>query len=129
MRERMAENRARLQAAGLAVLDFPPLAYTEVGGEEIAASYLNFYLCNGGVVVPVAGDAADADALQRIAAAYPDREVVGVRGEVIAAGGGGPHCITQQVPRRSAPSGPAARPSRRRAPARGGGRACAPGRR
>ena len=91
-----------LRAAGLEVVDFPPLAYTEVDGDEIAASYLNFYLCNGGVVVPVAGDAADADALQRIAAAYPDREVVGVRGEVIAAGGGGPHCITQQVPRASA---------------------------
>jgi len=97
--ERMAENRARLQAAGLAVVDFPPLAYVDVAGEEIAASYLNFYLCNGGVVVPVAGDDADADALRRIAAASPDREVVGVPGAVIAAGGGGPHCITQQVPR------------------------------
>jgi agmatine deiminase len=96
---RMAENRGRLRAAGLAVVDFPPLAYVEVAGEEIAASYLNFYLCNGGVVVPVAGDAADGDALARIAAAYPDRNVVGVRGEVIAAGGGGPHCITQQIPR------------------------------
>ncbi len=96
--ERMAENRARLQAAGLSVVDFPPLAYVDVAGQEIAASYLNFYLCNGGVVVPVAGDAADADALRRIAAAYPDREVVGVPGAVIAAGGGGPHCITQQVP-------------------------------
>jgi agmatine deiminase len=96
--ERMAENRARLQAAGLAVVDFPPLAYVEVGGEEIAASYLNFYLCNGGVVVPVAGDVADDDALRRIAAAYPDRDVVGVPGAIIAAGGGGPHCITQQLP-------------------------------
>ena len=101
--ERMAENRERLRAAGLEVVDFPPLAYTEVDGAEIAASYLNFYLCDGGVIVPVAGDAADEDALQRVAAAYPDREVVGVRGEVIAAGGGGPHCITQQVPGRSAP--------------------------
>jgi agmatine deiminase len=96
--DRMAENRARLQASGLAVVDFPPLAYTEVGGEVIAASYLNFYLCNGAVVVPVAGDNADEEALQRVAAAYPGREVVGVPGEVIAAGGGGPHCITQQLP-------------------------------
>jgi agmatine deiminase len=99
--ERMAENRERLQAAGLAVVDFPPLAYTEVGGQEVAASYLNFYLCNSGVVVPVAGDADDEEALGRIAAAYPDREVVGVPGAVIAAGGGGPHCITQQLPDRA----------------------------
>ena len=100
--ERMADNRERLQAAGLEVVDFPPLAYTEVDGEVVVASYLNFYLCNGGVVVPVAGEPSDEDALRRIAAAYPDREVVGVAGEVIAAGGGGPHCITQQVPARIA---------------------------
>jgi agmatine deiminase len=50
------------------------------------------------VVVPVAGDVADDDALRRIAAAYPDRDVVGVPGAIIAAGGGGPHCITQQLP-------------------------------
>jgi agmatine deiminase len=99
--QRMAENRDRLQAAGLNVIDFPPLPYVDVGGEEVAASYLNFYVCNGGVVVPVAGEPSDEDALQRIAAAYPGREVVGVRGEVIAAGGGGPHCITQQVPARA----------------------------
>ena len=60
--------------------------------------HLNFYLCNGAVIVPVAGLTTDAEALERIGAAYPDREVVGVPGGVIAFGGGGPHCITQQVP-------------------------------
>jgi agmatine deiminase len=96
--ERLTDNRARAQAAGLDVVDFPILATVEVGGEPVAVSHLNFYLCNGGVVVPVAGVATDAEALQRIAAAYPDREVVGVPGRVTAFGGGGPHCITQQVP-------------------------------
>jgi agmatine deiminase len=61
-------------------------------------SYLNFYLCNEGVVVPLAGGSYDDDALQRIRAAYPARRVVGVPGLTIAYGGGGPHCITQQVP-------------------------------
>jgi agmatine deiminase len=96
--ERLTDNRARAQAAGLDVVDFPILATVEVGGEPVTVSHLNFYLCNGGVVVPVAGVATDAEALQRIAAAYPDREVVGVPGRVTAFGGGGPHCITQQVP-------------------------------
>jgi agmatine deiminase len=96
--ERMADNRARLQAADLRIVDFPILPSIEVGGEEVAASHLNFYLCNGGVVVPVAGVDSDGEALARIGAAYPDREVVGVPGGVIAFGGGGPHCITQQVP-------------------------------
>jgi agmatine deiminase len=96
--ERMADNRSRLQAAGLDVVDFPILPSVDVAGEQVAASHLNFYLCNGGVVVPVAGVPSDAEALERIGAAYPEREVVGVPGGVIAFGGGGPHCITQQVP-------------------------------
>jgi agmatine deiminase len=96
--ERMAHNRARLLAADLDVVDFPLLASLEVAGEPVALSYLNFYLCNGGLVMPLAGLHSDAEAQERIAAAYPDREVVGVPGRVIAYGGGGPHCITQQVP-------------------------------
>jgi agmatine deiminase len=94
----MADNRSRLVAAGLEVVDFPILPTLEVGGEEVAVGHLNFYLCNGAAIVPVAGVASDAEALERIGAAYPDREVVGVPGGVIAFGGGGPHCITQQVP-------------------------------
>jgi agmatine deiminase len=94
----MADNRARLVAAGLDVVDFPILAAVEVEGEPVAVSHLNLYLCNGAAIVPLAGVDSDAEALERIAAAYPDREVVGVPGRVIAYGGGGPHCITQQVP-------------------------------
>jgi agmatine deiminase len=96
--ERMADNRTRLTAAGLDVVDFPILAAVEVAGEPVAVSHLNLYLCNGAAIVPMAGVDTDAEALERIAAAYPDREVVGVPGRVIAFGGGGPHCITQQVP-------------------------------
>jgi agmatine deiminase len=96
--ERMADNRSRLTAAGLDVVDFPILAAVEVAGEAVAVSHLNLYLCNGAAIVPLAGVDTDAEALERIAAAYPDREVVGVPGRVIAFGGGGPHCITQQVP-------------------------------
>jgi agmatine deiminase len=94
----MADNRTRLQAAGLDVVEFGILPSLEVAGEQVAASHLNFYLCNGGVVVPVAGVESDGEALERIGAAYPDRAVVGVPGGMIAFGGGGPHCITQQVP-------------------------------
>ena len=96
--ERMADNRTRLTAAGLDVVEFPILAAVEVAGEPVAVSHLNLYLCNGAAIVPLAGVDTDAEALERIAAAYPDREVVGVPGRVIAFGGGGPHCITQQVP-------------------------------
>jgi agmatine deiminase len=96
--ENCVENRARLVAAGIDVTDMPYLPYAEVAGEPIAAGYLNFYICNRAVIVPVAGADTDSEALRLIADAYPDREVVAVPGLVLAYGGGGPHCITQQVP-------------------------------
>jgi agmatine deiminase len=97
--DNMAENRRIAEAAGLEVVDFPPLAYTTVGGEEIVASYMNLYMGEGFVVVPTAGQAdLDEEALARLRAAYSGKEVVGVPGVTHAFGGGGPHCITQQVP-------------------------------
>ena len=98
--ERMEDNRERLEAAGLIVRRLGPLPHVELAGEPVAVSHMNFYLCNGGVVVPTTGQASDAEALETIAAAYPGREVVGVSGAVLAYGGGGPHCVTQQVPAR-----------------------------
>jgi agmatine deiminase len=98
----MEENRARLEDAGIGVLEFPILPTVEVEGEHVACSHLNFYVCNGALVIPVAGVASDEEALERIAHAYPGREAVGVPGAVLAFGGGGPHCITQQVPVASA---------------------------
>ena len=61
-------------------------------------SYSNFYLANGGVIVPIVGSPQDSQALELIAKLYPDREVVGVPGKTLAFGGGGPHCVTQQIP-------------------------------
>jgi len=50
------------------------------------------------VIVPVNGDSRDDAPLAALGAIYPDREIVGVPAGVLALGGGGPHCITQQVP-------------------------------
>lgn len=96
--ENCSENRRRLVAAGIDVIDVPFLPYVSVAGETVAVGYLNLYLCNGGVIVPVCGDDSEAEALELIGAAFPGREVVPVPGAVLAYGGGGPHCITQQVP-------------------------------
>jgi agmatine deiminase len=68
------------------------------GYGPVSIPYLNFYLVNGGVIVPTGDIPQDADALALIGEAFPDREVVGVPGAIISLGGGGPHCITQQVP-------------------------------
>ena len=102
--ETMAENHERARGAGLEVVSFPPMAYGEVAGTSVSNAYLNLTLCNGAAIVPVAGGPSteiDEEALERIADAFPAREVVGVPGLVIAYGGGGPHCITQQVPLRA----------------------------
>ena len=67
-------------------------------GPGESPAYCNFYLSNGSVIVPIVGDGRDAPALELLGSLYPGREVVGVPGEVLAFGGGGPHCITQQIP-------------------------------
>ena len=67
-------------------------------GDRMAGSYINFYIANGGVVVPVFDDSHDATALQTVQALFPERKVVGVRAREILLGGGNIHCITQQQP-------------------------------
>ncbi len=63
-------------------------------------SYINFYLVNGGVIVPQYGFAKhDKEAMDVLANLFPDREVVGVMTNTIADGGGNIHCITQQQPK------------------------------
>jgi len=68
-------------------------------GEKTAASYLNFYLCNGGVVMPVFDDPLDGEAQRTLQRLFPDRKVVTVPGREIVLGGGNVHCITQQQTR------------------------------
>jgi agmatine deiminase len=68
-------------------------------GDKTAASYLNFLIVNGGIVLPTFDDPNDDAARTIIAAAFPDREVVTVPGREIVLGGGNMHCITQQQPR------------------------------
>ncbi len=95
------ENRRRLCEAGQEVVDFELLPRTaRADGEPVVVPYMNFYLCNGAAIVPLAQLDRDMDeeALSRLRALLPGREVVGVPGRVLALGGGGVHCITQQVP-------------------------------
>ena len=65
-------------------------------GEISIASYMNFLIVNGGVIVPQYGDENDALALEQVQAMFPERKAVGVRTEEVAYGGGNIHCITQQ---------------------------------
>ena len=71
-------------------------------GMRLAGSYVNFYLGNRRVVVPLLDARRDGAALRTIKALFPRREVVGVPAREILLGGGNIHCITQQVPRAAA---------------------------
>jgi len=68
-------------------------------GDRMAASYINFYFCNGGLIVPTFDDPHDKPALEALQKALPDRKVVGVPAREILLGGGNIHCITQQQPK------------------------------
>jgi agmatine deiminase len=93
-----ADNVARLGAAGFAVTEIPVLPYAEYAGLRLPVPYVNVYAGNGFVAVPVSGHPFDDEACARIGAEYPGRTVLPVPGVVLAYGGGGVHCITQQVP-------------------------------
>ena len=66
-------------------------------GPDAEVSFANHYLANRSVIVPV-GEERDHPALARLAEIHPEREIVPVPGITLSFGGGGPHCITQQIP-------------------------------
>lgn len=68
-------------------------------GDRLAASYVNYYTANGGIIYPLFGDAMDEKAKETLQALYPDRKIVGVYAREILLGGGNIHCITQQIPK------------------------------
>ena len=96
---RCAANIAVAKSAGLNVRVIPVLPYVVTDGVRAAVPYLNFYICNDAVIVPVCGHDADSEMLALLGEYIPDRDIIGLEiGQILAHGGGGIHCITQQVP-------------------------------
>jgi agmatine deiminase len=100
----LQENRRRLDTTDalgrpLEVVELDlRSAPVPIGGKAIVETYVNFYQANGAVIVPTAGNADDLPALEHLGEIFAGREVVGVPTPVVGYGGGGIHCITQQVP-------------------------------
>lgn len=100
----LRENRDRLRgmtnAAGgkLEVVELPMPAPRVYDGLRIPASYANFYVANGVVIVPTFNDPADRVALGILSDLFPDREVVGISCVDLVWGLGTLHCMTQQEP-------------------------------
>ena len=62
------------------------------------ASYLNFYIANGVVLVPIFGQPRDWEALKILKDLFPKRRIVGIRSETLVLGLGGIHCVTHEQP-------------------------------
>jgi agmatine deiminase len=92
------DARARAEAFGVAVVTLPSPGLVERDGEIVPASYMNFYVGNAAVAVPIYGAANDDAAVAAIAALFPGRQAVGIRADHVLTGGGSLHCISQQMP-------------------------------
>lgn len=67
-------------------------------GDRLAGSYVNFYMANNGIVMPLFDDPNDRPAIETMQQIFPERKIVGVRTREILLGGGNIHCMTQQQP-------------------------------
>jgi agmatine deiminase len=105
----LAENLARLKAARTpagkpyTVVELPMPRPVTFRGQRLPASYANFYIANGLVLVPTFHDPNDRVALNILAEVFPDREVIGIHSVDLIWGLGALHCMTQQQPRGSKP--------------------------
>ncbi len=100
----LAENLDRLRAARdpqgrpFTIVELPMPSPVVFQGQRLPASYANFYIANGLVLVPTFNDAHDRKALNVLADVFPDRKVVGIHSGDLVWGLGTLHCMTQQQP-------------------------------
>jgi agmatine deiminase len=102
--EPLAENLDRLRSArnlaggAFEVVELPMPRPIYFDGQRLPASYANFYIANGVVLVPTFNDARDREALGVLAGVFRGREVVGIHCGDLIWGLGALHCMTQQQP-------------------------------
>jgi len=96
--ESEASDAATLRAAGLKVVKLPMPRPLWFDGRQLPASYANFYVANGLVLVPTFNDPSDRVALTILGRQFPDREVVGINCTELIWGLGALHCMTGQQP-------------------------------
>jgi agmatine deiminase len=83
---------------GLRIVELPFPGPVVMDGVRLPASYANFYVANGVVIVPTFNDQNDRVALDTLAELFPSRDVVGIHAVDLVWGLGTLHCLTQQQP-------------------------------
>ncbi len=98
----MLENATDAHGNKLKVLplESPSVVRERFENDDFCAGYINFYVCNKAVIATEFGDSkTDGVAKERLQECFPNREIVMLNIDGIAAGGGGIHCATQQEPK------------------------------
>ncbi len=93
-----ADARDRAEAFGCKVTALPSVGRFEQDGEAVPASYMNFYIANTTVAVPIYGTRHDDDVLAGLSSLFPTRKIIGLPADAVLTGGGSFHCSSQQVP-------------------------------
>ncbi|WP_179020531.1 agmatine deiminase family protein [Winogradskyella forsetii] len=99
----LQDNLNRLKSAKLEngkspkIVELPMPQKLEFEGVRIPASYANFLIINGAVLVPTFNDPNDRIALNRLASCFPDREIIGISSIDLIWGFGTLHCLSQQI--------------------------------
>jgi agmatine deiminase len=93
LRAMKLENRQPLR-----IIELPMPGRVEHEGQRLPASYANFYIANGVVLVPTFSHKNDARALEILQKCFPDRKVIGIESTDLIWGLGAFHCVTQQQP-------------------------------
>jgi agmatine deiminase len=96
--EPLRENLGLLRKQPLRVVKLPMPSPVVFEGRRLPASYANFYIANGLVLMPTFNDPNDRVALNTLARVFPDREVTGIHAVELVWGLGALHCMTQQQP-------------------------------
>lgn len=91
-------NQITLSETESQEIDYSSHSYERSSKVTFISTYINCYLCNGGVILPTFNDPQDEQAVKAFKRMFPDRKIITVNTREISVGGGNIHCITQQQP-------------------------------